>query len=179
VVKVVLDVPDAERLQLLTEALRLAADVRARAVGHAARDVLDDTAIPDKRADATRLLRVAAAADWLARLADGIPLFVVDDITGLAIGASPVYPSVPGTASGAPIAGVDAEALAAATRAAAATPPPPTADEAAQAAANAALRALTVPPNARLRPGDPPVTDPATPPALLDAAGASPGGDDV
>jgi hypothetical protein len=178
VVKVVLDVPDAERLQLLTEALRLAADVRARAVGHAARDVLDDTAIPDKRADATRLLRVAAAADWLARLADGIPLFVVDD--GAApIGASPVYPSVPGTASGAPIAGVDAEALAAATRAAAATPPPPTADEAAQAAASAALRALTVPPNARLRPGDPPVTDPATPPALLDAAGASPGGDDV
>jgi hypothetical protein len=38
---------------------------------------------------------------------------------------------------------------------------------------------LTVPPNARLRPCDPPVTDPATPPALLDAAGASPGGDDV
>lgn len=174
--KVILDVPDAERLQLLTEALRLAADVRARAVGHAARDVLDDESIPDKRADATRLLKVAAAADWLARLADGLPLFVVDDVTAAAIGASPVYPSVPGTASGAP---VDAEAIAAATRAAAATPAAPSPDEAARAAADAALRALTVPPNARLRPGDPPVTDPATPPALLDAAGTSPGGDDV
>lgn len=177
--KVILDVPDAERLQLLTEALRLAADVRARAVGHAARDVLDDDAIPDKRADATRLLKVAAAADWLARLADGLPLFVVDDTAVPPIGASPVYPSVPGTASGAPI-GVDAEAIAAATRAAAATPAAPSPDEAAQAAAAAALRALTVPPNARLRPGDPPVTDPATPPALLEAAaGTSPGGDDV
>lgn len=165
-VRILIEVPDASRLQLLADALAEAADMRTRAAGVAARQVLDDPMIGDKRSDAAKLLTVVADAAWIRSVAEQLPTLVLTD--------APPSPSAP-TAGGLPLiepqpapAPGPAEQL---RHPPFAAPPrghqfdlPPDATE--------ALRRLTVPPGARLAPGDPIVQTPDPPAAAAQAQAA-------
>jgi hypothetical protein len=159
-VKIVLDVPDGERLQLLADALTESAAMRMRAAGRAAREVQADTAIPDKRPHATRLLAVVADAEWIRQVADALPLLVVEDAPPAqpTAGPPPPPPAAPGPGP-VPAATFTPPAATAATPAGGV----PDYDD----AAKAAIRALTVPPGARLTPGAPAVPIDGPPEALV------------
>jgi hypothetical protein len=88
-VRVVIEVPDASHLQLLADGLAEAANMRTRAAGVAARDVIGDPAIADKRPDASRLLQVVADADWIRTVAEHLPTLVLEDAPAPAPAAAP------------------------------------------------------------------------------------------
>jgi hypothetical protein len=172
-VRVVIEVPDASHLQLLADGLAEAANMRTRAAGVAARQVLEDPAITDKRSDATKLLQVVADADWIRTVAEQLPMLVLADAPAPAA-ADP---------SAAVLEDLTGGHVTAPPPAAAPAPPPPGPgpdlrqpfargrghdfDMPEDAAAR--LRALTVPPGARLRPGDPSVETPDPPAAAAQA----------
>jgi hypothetical protein len=167
-VRVVIDVPDASHLQLLADGLAEAANMRTRAAGVAARQVLEDPTITDKRSDATKLLQVVADADWIRTVAEQLPTLVLADEPAAPAAAPPAdWPSVAPTAGGLPVAPP--------------APPGPPPDlrqpfgrgrghdfDMPEDAA-ARLRALTVPPGARLSPRDPIVETPDPPAAAAQA----------
>lgn len=173
-VRVVIDVPDASHLQLLADALAEAATMRTRAAGVAARQVIEDPAIADKRSDAAKLLHVVADADWIRTVAEQLPALVLTD----AAPPAPAAPPPAGPAPGQP----------------AAAPPHPSLAPSFQAPAarghqfdlpadqQEALRRLTVPPGARLLPGMVVAEEPGPPQAAADAQAAlesiAGGGDD-
>lgn len=193
-VRVVIEVPDASHLQLLADGLAEAANMRTRAAGIAARQVLEDPAITDKRSDAAKLLHVVADADWLRTVAEQLPTLVLDDAAPAAPAPAPAAVD-PLTAALQDLAAGHPSPTAGGLPVAPPAPPGPGPDlrqpfrgrghdyDLPDDAA-ARLRALTVPPGARLRPGDPIVETPDPPAAAAQAqahleALAGGDGDDV
>lgn len=158
--RVVLDLPDDHHVTLLANAVAEASSIRLQAAAAGARQA--DPADPH---DARTVMGWLAEADWLRALAARLPAHVVTEpgqqpapsmVDG--IGRSALYPSVP------PVA--PAVATTPVAPPAPAQPRPTRPVTRMPGDGDLALRQLTLSPQARTTPGQPPLVDVAGPPTV-------------